>query len=302
MTPVGGAHPVVASVLWLQLRGLAEDSAPRQAQRRGQLAQALRDALAGWPAAHRVVLEAPEGLAVAGEVEAGLALDAAVRMLELAPDAGLAIALHRGAVRAQAAADAKDGARLAGDGLETAAAMAALPQAGPVVLSQAFRDALLLRRPRLAGELQPAGELVDAGLRSHVLHTFDPAASRLRRLRRSLFGVAGLLLLLGAGLGGRVARERYVAARRPAVIHLDIQPTGEVWLDGVRKGTAPPLAKLWVPPGPHVIEVRNGRNKPLRVTLQLQPAEQVQVRHLFAPPPRPPARRQPRFFDRFKFW
>jgi hypothetical protein len=196
--------------------------------------------------------------------------------------------------------------RLEGDGLATAAAVAGCGTARPIAASQAFRDALAARAPRVASDLRPAGELVDDSLRSHALFAFDPAEAGRRRLRRGLLAVVGIVGVLGAGMAARVAREEYEAAHRPAVIHLDIRPGGEVYVDGERKGTAPQLASLWVPPGPHVIEVRNGRFKPLLMNVQLQPGEAIRVRHAFvAPPPRPTARKpqQPAdIMDRLKSW
>ena len=45
-----------------------------------------------------------------------------------------------------------------------------------------------------------------------------------------------------------------------------------------------------MPPGVHAIEVRSGRFPPLRLEVELQPAEELQLRHVFAAPPAPPRR------------
>jgi hypothetical protein len=119
---------------------------------------------------------------------------------------------------------------------------------------------------------------------------------------------AGVLVLLGAGWAGRVLREQYAEAHRPAILLLDVRPFGEVFVDGEPKGSAPPLVRLSLPAGQHSIEVRNGRLKPLRMQVQLKPGEELQLKHVFvAPPPPPPSRRakpkeQPGLLDRFKFW
>lgn len=304
MTGDPGPQPVLANVLVLRLRdGDAQDAAER-ARLREKLAEQLRTALAGWPPERRVVLDAPRGFAVAGEVDEAVALEAAVRLLHDGADVPAAIGLHRGAVRAVQGGEAAT--RITGDGLDTAAAIAAMPDAPPIAASQAFRDALAASAPRLASELRPAGELVDAALRSHALYAHDPVAAGRQRLRRGLLAAAGIVLVLGAGQAAREARESYEAAHRPALIHLDIRPGGEVYVDGERKGAAPQLAKLWVPPGPHAIEVRNGRFKPLRMEVQLQPGEAIQVKHVFAAPPAPraPARRPPppNLIDQMKSW
>jgi hypothetical protein len=89
---------------------------------------------------------------------------------------------------------------------------------------------------------------------------------------------------------------------------LDIAPSGEVFVDGQSRGSAPPLARLEVPPGPHTIEVRNPRARPFQLEVQLKPGQQMEIRHVFpAPPPRrapaPPRQKQPSGpLGRFKFW
>jgi hypothetical protein len=130
-------------------------------------------------------------------------------------------------------------------------------------------------------------------------------AAQGRARRRAALGGIGVLALLACGLAARSVLEHYDAARRPAVIELDVRPWGEVFVDGEPKGRAPPLVRLSLPPGPHVIEVRNGRSKPLHMEVTLQPAEELQVRHVFSAPPPPPARRKPQspsILDRLKFW
>jgi hypothetical protein len=120
--------------------------------------------------------------------------------------------------------------------------------------------------------------------------------------------VAGLVALVAAGDARRVAPQRYQEAHRPPVLLLDIQPTGEVFVDGQSRGSAPPLARLEVPPGPHTIEVRNPRARPFQLEVQLKPGQQMEIRHAFpAPPPRrapaPPRQKQPSGpLGRFKFW
>jgi hypothetical protein len=169
---------------------------------------------------------------------------------------------------------------------------------------------LAQQEPRQAENLRAAGEMVDGRLRPHALFVFDPSTGRSRSLRRNVLAAGGVALVLGAGWAARVVRERReAAARRPAVVVLNIRPSGEVFVDGERKGVSPPLVQLSLPPGPHAIEVRSGRSQPLRLQLHLQPGEQMQVSHVFPAPPaprRPPAPRpKPKPtnpFERFKFW
>jgi hypothetical protein len=289
-------------VLFLRMHAFSQADAAEQASRREQLAAVVRAALPAWEGRRRVVLESADGLAVVGAVAPEVALQAAQIAAEHGADGSLGIALHHGPVRA--VTEPEGGTRVVGDGIETASALAGFSTSHAVVASQSFRDALAARVPREAENLQQAGEQVDDRLRSHALFVYDPAPAQRRAQRRTMLGVLGLLGLLGAGLAGRVARESYEAARRPAIVRLDIRPSGEVFVDGEPKGTTPPLVTLSLPPGPHTIEVRNGRFKPLRLDVHLKPGEEMELKHVFAAPPqrrRTPPREQG-VLERFKFW
>jgi len=54
---------------------------------------------------------------------------------------------------------------------------------------------------------------------------------------------------------------------------------------------------MWIPPGAHSIEVLNGCFKPLRMEVQLQPGEEMELKHVFGEPPHKPG-----LLQRFKFW
>jgi hypothetical protein len=300
MTTAPAQAAGAASILSLRMRGFADDPA-RQAGLRETLLAAARKALADWDPAHRVVLEAPEGLAFVGHVPPSDALRAAAIAAREAAGAPLGIGLHHGPVEV-----VEEGGepRVLGEGLDTAAALAAFTATDAVVASQPFRDALAARSRREADDLRPAGDMVDGQLRKHPIFVFDAGAARDRTLRRGLLAGGGLVLLLGAGAAARIARLRYEAARRPAIIHFDIQPAGEVFIDGKREGATPPMLDLEVPPGPHTIEVRSGRFPPLRLQVQLQPGEQLQLKHVFAAPParrtRPREPERPGVIERLK--
>lgn len=281
------ALPQPASVLFLRLRGFLEQSVAEQASRREQLVAAVASAIAPWQAADRVVLEAPDGLAVVGHGDPWLALQAARAAAAAAPEVG--IGLHYGPVKAEA--DPVGGARLAGDGLETAAALAGFDGQRGIVATSPFRDAIAARAPHRARVLRAAGEFVDERLRSHALYAFDPERARRRAWIRTAIGVVGIALILGAGYAARTQREAMEAARRPATITLDVRPQAEVYIDDELKGTTPPLARLSIPPGPHTIELRNERAKPMRMEVQLQPGEELDLKHVFTAPPAPPPRR-----------
>jgi hypothetical protein len=302
--------PVPASVLFLRLRAFHEQPVAEQARRREQLLKAARQAVAPWKDDQRVVLDAPDGLAIVGRGDPALALQAAAHAAAACRDANVAIGLHYGPVKAEA--DAVAGARMAGEGLETAAAVAAFASDHPLLASLPFREALAARWPQRAKALRPAGEFVDDRLRSQTLYAFEPAAARRRALWRTLLGIAGVAIVLGAGYAGRAKRLEMEAAQRPAIITLDVHPQGEVYLDGELKGTTPPLARLSIPAGPHSIELRSGRLKPVTMEVQLQPGEELQLKHTFvAPPPPivvaprrppPPQSAQARAVDRVKSW
>jgi hypothetical protein len=296
-------RPRPASVLFLRLHGLAQDLPSEQARRRDRLAATLKAALASWDSERRLVLEAPDGLAVLGEGEPLAALHSAQLAVQQGEDGKVGIGLHHGPV---CAIGAEGQTRVVGDGIETARALAGFAAGSPIVASQAFRATLALRSPRQAETLRPAGEQVDERLRSHALYVFDPAPARQQAARRNVLALSGILLLLGAAWAARIARGRYEEARRPAVIVLDIKPAGELFVDGEAKGTTPPLVRLSLPPGPHAIEVRSGRARPLQLQVTLKPGEEMQLKHVFAVPPaqrRPrPQKEQPGLLDRFRFW
>ncbi|GAB3758599.1 hypothetical protein GCM10028796_04510 [Ramlibacter monticola] len=259
-------------------------------------------AAAGWDAGYRAVLQSGEGLALVGFVAPSVALLAA-RRAAAHPKAGqVVLALHHGPVRVL------DGQRVAGESLTRAALLASLAGTRTLV-SETFRQALAADAPRLARELDAASDVSTHD--GDALYRDDMALARQRAQRRSLLAAGGIVALLGAGAAGRIARESYEAAHRPALVLLDIRPSGEIFVDGVPQGTSPPLTRLPVPPGAHTIEVRGARAKPLVVQVYLQPGQELSLQHVFPLPPRRPAAPPkgkpvpapaPGPFERFRFW
>lgn len=293
------ATALQASVLFLRLRDLAAQPRAEQGRRRNRLAATARIAAAAWPDDARLVLEAPDGLAIVGRGDPALALEAARRAVEAVAEPSLGMGLHHGAITATG--EAAGSARVAGEALEMAAAVAALATGGSVLASAAFRDALTAQSGQEAPAFQPAVEFVDARQQSHRLYAVDTGAARSRARRRNLLGTAAVLWILAAGLGARLVLQQIEAARRPAVLALDIRPYGEVIVDGVVFGRSPPLTRLEIPAGEHAIEIRHPRAKPLQLQVQLQPGEEMQLRHDFPPPPSPPRRaRNPSLLDRLR--
>jgi hypothetical protein len=216
----------------------------------------------------------------------------------------LRIGVDHGAIRL--AADEHGERCLAGDSVATGATIAGFSGPGRILVSRGFRDALALGDPERSARLQAVGTQTDANLRKHELYAFDgsagdgeaatltgPAPSR-RPLVLAGLAIAGLL---GAGFTVRAARKGAEAAKRPAVVSLAIEPGGEIVVDGVSRGRTPPLTRIEIPPGRRTIEIRHPPQQPLVLRLDLDPGEELALRHSFAAPaaaapvqraPRPP--------------
>lgn len=235
-----------ANVLFLRLRDAGGQPAGPAGQGRRQLVTAAEAAAQVWDEGARVVLDAPEGLAIVGFGDPALALQAA-RQAAATGAGTLGIGLHHGSIEASQGAD---GVRVQGEGLAAAAAAAAGAAPGAIATSPAF----------------------------DAVH----AAARSQLRRRYLLGAGVIGGILALGVAGRLVRAAIEAARQPAVLLLDIRPSGEIYVDGELKGTAPPLTRLAIAPGPHSIEIRSGRFKPVKMDVNLQPGEELHLKHVFA--------------------
>ncbi|MEO8718333.1 MAG: adenylate/guanylate cyclase domain-containing protein [Burkholderiales bacterium] len=67
----------------------------------------------------------------------------------------------------------------------------------------------------------------------------------------------------------------------PGVIQLAILPWGEVIVDGKSRGSSPPLRSIEVPPGSHVVEIRNTSFPSVTQHIKVRPGQSVRVRHRF---------------------
>jgi serine/threonine protein kinase len=65
------------------------------------------------------------------------------------------------------------------------------------------------------------------------------------------------------------------------VVVFAVAPWGEVFVNGARKGTTPPLAQLQLPPGRHTIELRNGQRQPYVTEVDVEPGRPLRISHLF---------------------
>lgn len=71
------------------------------------------------------------------------------------------------------------------------------------------------------------------------------------------------------------------APMAPAVINFAITPWGEVYVDGQKRGVAPPLRELQVEPGRHRIEIRNTDFAPYLEVVDAKSGGRIRIRHKF---------------------
>lgn len=95
-----------------------------------------------------------------------------------------------------------------------------------------------------------------------------------------------------AGDPAKPGAENLAAADKPksaddsatatvATIVIAVSPWGEIYLDGRKKGVAPPLKKLQVTPGKHIIEIRNTGFPDYTETVEVKAQDTVKVKHRF---------------------
>jgi hypothetical protein len=232
------------------------------------------------------VLDTFDGLAVVVPARPRAALALAVRSLAAA-DIPLCIGVNHGPVKP--VSDALRGPGVVGDALASGLTLANAATPGRVVASRSFREALKADSPARVADLRAAGTFTDANLRAHELFTFDRRAARARGWRLFALGTLAIAAIIGTGFGARLMRLAHEPPPvQPAVVLLQIQPRGEVYVDGVWQGTSPPLTHVEVDPGPHTIEVRNRPSPPLRLEVSLGAGQGMTITHTFAAPPPAP--------------
>lgn len=269
------------------LRDFTRFPVAEQAQLKSRLQEVVDRAIASLEAAGRIVLEAPDRLVVMVLDNPEQALVAAQRVQAFAADLPLCVGLNHGPFKL--VADPSGAPEFVGDGILGVITLANLATRGRLLISRSFREALAAEAPHRAGALSPAGSFTDDSVRKHELFTLDPQAAAVRRRWLLAMGALALAVGVGAGIAGRMTR-----ARRPALLRFDVRPRGDILIDGQSKGSTPPLTTLEVPPGRHTVEVRNFPYPPLRLEMNLKPAEEVKVSHAF-----PGARTERREGDSF---
>jgi len=72
------------------------------------------------------------------------------------------------------------------------------------------------------------------------------------------------------------------AAPKPAGrIAFAVAPWGEIYVDGRKRGISPPMHEVRLPPGKHVIEIRNTTFAPYRETIEVAADGIVRIKHKF---------------------
>ncbi len=275
------SSPKLASVIVLSIQEFTRMPVAEQTRLKAQLEALVALAIRPLPTAERVVLDAPDGTAVVVLGSPQDALNVVQRSAAAAADLPLCIGLNHGPVRA--ASDTHRGLGLVGDGLAAGITLANVATPGRFVASRSFHEALEASAPGSAAELTSAGIFTDPSVRTHELFTLDRGTAVARRRRLITTGTVTVIAILGLGVAARMLLEGSKPIA-PAVIEFEITPGGDVFIDGILKGRAPPLKRIEVSPGPHSIEVRNHPFPPLRVDVNPGSAEEVTISHTFSSP------------------
>ena len=287
--------PTPASVVVMRIAEFIRKPVTEQARLKERLDALVTFAIRPLPAGARVVLDAPEGVAIVVLGGPGVALELAKRAQFVAGSLRLSIGVNHGPV--MSALDSLRGPGLVGDGLTAAVTLSNAAKPGRFVASRAFREALKASDPRRVQELGSAGTYTDAQLRAHELFALDWRPGFIRRLRLLALGALTVAAIVAMGFAARFTRQALEPPPpppppKPALIHLEITPRGDVFIDGVLRGASPPLKEIEIDPGPHIIEVRNKPSPPLRLELTVGSGDEMTIRHSFVSP-QPPAAKSP---------
>ena len=269
-------RPAHASVAFLRIPGFDTRPVAEQAAAKQALEARARDAIAGFAAADRAVLDADDGVALVLFGDPARALET-IESLAARGDP-----LQAGLNYGPLALTAKGGdGRVFGDGLAAAAAAARFAAPERTLITDEFRRALAATNPVRAASLAPAGDFTDTRVRLHSLYAVDRAGRRAERRRILRQAVAGVAAILFLGVSARVVRHVFFPTE-PATVTLAIRPRGEVWVDGAPRGRSPPLTELELAPGRHVIVVRFPGAPPYETELRLKAGERRTLAHSFA--------------------
>jgi hypothetical protein len=277
--------PKSVSVVFIRVRDFARAPVAEQARLKDALDELVAQTIAAVAVDARVVLEVRDGAAIVVPAHPQAALEAAQRAQTEVGELPFCIGLNHGPVKAKAGDDGEP--VLVGDGLLAAATVADFAAPGRFLASRSFCDALADVDPQGARGLRSAGLFTDTQVRTHELFALDSqAASRHRRKLITLgaFGVATILML---GVAGRMARTGMRHSSQSALIVFDIQPQGDVFVDGALRGQSPPLTQIEVTAGSHSIQLRNEAFAPHNLKVDLAPGDRLTVTHKFVAPKKP---------------
>ena len=172
--------PILASVVFVRIADYTQRRVVEQARLRTQLEAAVAVSIGDVPENCRILLDAPDGMAVAVLHNPEAALDIAERCTGVtAINIPLAVGINHGAV--QLSPDDAGHPGLAGDAIGVAAWIADFAGPERVTASRAFADALLEANPVRACSLRSVGTYTDSQLRTHELlvpHSGAPATRR----------------------------------------------------------------------------------------------------------------------------
>jgi hypothetical protein len=283
--------------VFLGIPEFAQKPVAEQARLRAHLDRVVGAAATPLMDANRIVLDSPDGAAIVVLGDPQAALEAALRACVTDEEKLLCVVVNRGPVALTGGAS--NDSVLIGDGIDAASIIAGFVPAGKMLVSRSFRDALNVAAPACAASFHRAGIFTDENLREHELFSHDSAAAARRSRRVLAYAALACVGILAIGGVARLALQSLAASRQPAILVFDIRPQGEIYLDGVMKGKAPAVTRLQVAPGMHAIEVRNGKYPPFVAEVNLNPGEQMDVKHSFIAPVKP---KRPGLLEKLKFW
>src|SRR4051812_29202489 len=275
------ATPIHAHVAFLRMPDFEARPVSDQVELKESLENAILAAMAQVPARDRIVLDAPDGMALVYFGDAESALDVAQ---ELQKACGVHVGLNYGPL---AISSRTGDARVFGDGLTAAEAAARFANGRTVLLTDAFAAMLRATAPDRARELAGAGDFTDTRVRMHKFYSPDPKLRAARLRRMTLYAVAGVILILLIGVVGRDIYQPLFQSR-PAIVKLEVKPRAEVSVDGVSQGRVPPLTEIQVPPGKHTVGLRQSGYRPADVVLEVKPGERRTLTQNLQRIPEPP--------------
>lgn len=278
---VPGSLPALASVVFVRITEFARRPVAEQARLRAQLEAALAVALLRVPVRLRIILDAPDGMAIAVLGNPVAALDIAQRCMSAsAAGVSMAVAVNHGAIRL--APDGSGHQGLIGDAVGTAAAIAHFAGPARLFVSRSFREALAEFSPARAISIRPAGIFTDANVRTHELFAPDTTSALRRRKILAAIGAVMLIGIFAVLAHFHDAIRRDLRAGQPAMLGFEIHPDGDIVVDGVARGKSPPVVKLRLEPGLHTVEVKRRGEIPFRTSVNLQAGRTTTIEFSFS--------------------